>query len=164
MEKTSDKFDILFDFFKKSFEEIVAEITEQEITSGDVFKITSDAKLSIVIGLSGETNGRILLETSIEHGKKIATAMNFGDELENDDDLFMYLAEFSNMFCGRATTYINDKFGKREVWLAPPAIFSAKDLEVFTPHVSSKKAYYESDLGQFIIDTGLSENASYDDF
>ncbi|MEI8377300.1 MAG: chemotaxis protein CheX [bacterium] len=159
-----NKFEILFDFAKKSFEEVVLEVTEKEIKSGEPFKIESDHRLSIVIGLSGETNGRILLETSVEYGKSIAKAMNFGDELENEEDLYMYLAEFSNMFCGRTATYINDKFGKREVWLAPPAIFSAKDLEVITPHVTSKKAYYNSDLGQFIVDTGFSESSSYDDF
>lgn len=159
-----DKFDILFDFAKKSFEEVVSEVTEQAIESGGQFKIQSENRLSIVIGLSGETNGRILLETSVEHGKNIAVAMNFGDELDSEDDLYMYLAEFSNMFCGRTATYINDKFGKREVWLAPPAIFSAKDLEVVTPHVTSKKAYYDCELGQFIVDTGFSENNVYDDF
>lgn len=161
-----NKFEILFDFAKKSFEEVVSEVTEHNIESGEAFQINPENKmaLSIVIGLSGETNGRILLETSVEHGKNIAVAMNFGDELDNEEDLYMYLAEFSNMFCGRAATYINDKFGKREVWLAPPAIFSAKDLSVVTPHVISQKAYYNCDLGQFIVDTGFSEANVYDDF
>lgn len=161
-----NKFDILFDFAKKSFEEVVAEVTEHNIEAGEPFNLEPENKmaLSIVIGLSGETNGRILLETSVEHGKNIAVAMNFGDELDNPDDLYMYLAEFSNMFCGRAATYINDKFGKREVWLAPPAIFSAKDLAVVTPHVISKRAYYECELGKFIVDAGFSENDVYDDF
>lgn len=159
-----NKFDILFDFCKKSFEEVVLEVTEKVIEAGEECKMQSENRLSVVIGLSGETNGRILLETSVEHGKNLAVAMNFGDELDNEDDLYMYLAEFSNMFCGRTATYINDKFGKREVWLAPPAIFSAKDLSVVTPHVTSRKAYYDCELGQFIVDTGFSEANVYDDF
>jgi CheY-specific phosphatase CheX len=159
-----DKFEILFDFARKSFEEVMAEITGMEIQSVGEGTINSDNKLSIVIGLSGETNGRILLETSVENGKNIAVAMNFGDELDNDNDLYIYLAEFSNMFCGRAATYINDKFGKREVWLAPPAIFSARDLEVVTPHVTSRRAYYSCDLGEFVVDAGFSDLDSYDDF
>lgn len=159
-----NKFDILFDFTKKSFEEVIAEVTEQTIEPVEEFKIESDNRLSIVIGLSGETNGRILLETSVEHGRNIALAMNFGDELDTPDDLYIYLAEFSNIFCGRTATYINDEFGKREVWLAPPAIFSAKDLLVVSPHVISKKAYYDCELGQFIIDAGFSGGETYDDF
>ena len=89
--------------------------------------------------------------------------MNFGDPLENEEDLHMYLAEFANMFCGRAATHINNAFGKRELWISPPAIFSARDLEIVTPNVSSMKAYYECGLGKFIVDMGFSEN-SYDEF
>jgi len=158
-----NKFEILFDFSKKSFEEIIAEVTGENIEPCEKFNIDSENMLSIIIGLSGETNGRILLNTSIDYGKKLAVAMNFGDELDNEDDLYVYLAEFSNMFCGRAATYINDKFGKREIWITPPAIFSAKDLEVITPNVTTMKAYYQCSFGQFIVDTGFSEG-SYDDF
>lgn len=158
-----NKFDILFDFSKNSFEEIIAEVTEEQITAGDEFQIDDENKLSVLIGLSGETNGRILLETSSDHGRNIAIAMNFGDELDSEDDLYMYLAEFANMFCGRAATYINDKFGKREVWLSPPAIFSAKDLEVVTPNVQSKGAYYNCSLGKFIVDIGFSDPEAFNE-
>ena len=159
-----NKFNILFDFIKKSFEEVVAELTEQTIESISDCAINSDSKLAIVIGLSGETNGRILLETSLEHGKNIAIAMNLGNEFENEDDLYISLAKFFNMFCDRAATYINDKFGKREFYLAPPAIFSAKDLSVVTPHVTSKKACYTCEFGQFLVDAGFSEANVYDEF
>jgi CheY-specific phosphatase CheX len=169
LENTTDvvenKYDVLFGFAKKSFEDVVSEVTGEGIESGAEFAIDPENRLSlsIIIGLSGETNGRILLNTSIEYGRNIAIAMNFGDELENEEDLHMYLAEFANMVCGRAATHINNKFGKREIWISPPAIFSAKDLEIITPNVSSMKAYYECSLGKFVVDMGFSES-EYDDF
>lgn len=170
MENTTEvienKFDLLFDFAKKSFEEVMAEVTGEEISSDGEFSLEPPddrLSLSIIIGLSGETNGRILLNTSVEYGKNIAVAMNFGDPLENEEDLHVYLAEFANMFCGRAATHINNKFGKREIWISPPAIFSAKDLDIVTPNVSSMKAYYSCGLGKFIVDMGFSES-SYDEF
>jgi CheY-specific phosphatase CheX len=164
-EVTENKCDLLFGFAKQSFEEVVMEVTGEPIVADGEFSIepSNRLSLSIIIGLSGETNGRILLNTSVEYGRNIAVAMNFGDELENEDDLNMYLAEFANMFCGRTATYINNKFGKREIWISPPAIFSAKDLDIVTPNVSSMKAYYECPLGKFIVDMGFSEN-SYDEF
>lgn len=160
-----DKFQILFDFAKKSFEEVISEVTGETIEADGEFNIGSDEmlSLSIIIGLSGNTNGRILLNTSFEYGRNIATAMNFGDPLENDDDLYIYLAEFANMFCGRTATYINNQFGKREIWISPPAIFSAKDLDVVTPNVNAMKAFYECNLGKFIVDVGFSES-TYDEF
>ena len=160
-----NKFAVLFGLAKKSFEEIMSEVTGETIQANDEFSISPADRLSlsIIIGISGNTNGRILLNTSVEYGKNIAVAMNFGDPLDCEDDLHVYLAEFANMFCGRAATHINNEFGKREIWISPPAIFSAKDLDIITPNVSSTKAYYECGLGKFIVDMGFSEN-SYDDF
>lgn len=165
VETTENKCDTLFNLAKQSFEEIMAEVTGEEIVSLEEFKIepADRLSLSIIIGLSGNTNGRILLNTSVEYGKNIAVAMNFGDPLDNEDDLHVYLAEFANMFCGRAATHINNAFGKREIWISPPAIFSAKDLDIVTPNVSSLKAYYECSLGRYIVDMGFSEN-TYDEF
>lgn len=159
------KFDTLFGLAKQSFEEIMMEITGESIQSDGEFAIQPEDRLSlsIIIGISGNTNGRILLNTTVEYGRNIAEAMNFGDPLENEEDLYTYLAEFANMFCGRAATHINNKFGKREIWISPPAIFSAKDLDIITPNVSSMKAYYECSHGKFIVDMGFSEN-SYDEF
>lgn len=164
-EVAQSKFDILFNLAKKSFEEIMFEVTGEAIQSDGEFNIEplDRLSLSIIIGLSGNTNGRILLNTSVEFGRNIAVAMNFGDPLDNEDDLYIYLAEFANMFCGRAATYINNEFGKREIWISPPAIFSAKDLDVITPNVSSTKAYYECSLGKYVVDMGFSES-NYDEF
>lgn len=165
IEVVENKFETLFGLAKKSFEEIMLEVTGESINADNEFAIQSENRLSlsIIIGLSGNTNGRILLNTSVDYGKNIAVAMNFGDPLENEDDLHIYLAEFANMFCGRAATHINNAFGKREIWISPPAIFSAKDLEIVTPNVSSMKAFYECSLGKFIVDMGFSES-TYDDF
>lgn len=169
MENTIDaienKFEVLFELVKQSFEEVMSEVTGESIQANGQFEIDIKEKLSlsIIIGISGNTNGRILLNTSAENGMNVAVAMNFGDPLESEEDLYTYLAEFANMFCGRAATHINNKFGKREIWISPPAIFSAKDLDIVTPNVSSMKAYYECSLGKFMVDMGFSEN-SFDEF
>lgn len=165
MEVIENKFDVLFELVKQSFEEVMSEVTGESIAADGEFEIQTKDKLalSIIIGISGNTNGRILLNTSVENGRNIAEAMNFGDPLESEEDLYTYLAEFANMFCGRAATHINNKFGKREIWISPPAIFSAKDLDIVTPNVSSMKAFYECSLGKFMVDMGFSEN-SFDEF
>ncbi len=158
------KFEVLTDFSKKSFVEIMSEVTGEEIEEVEKFSFDGDEMLSIIIGVSGKTNGRILLNTSVKDGGELAKTMNFGDELENEDDLYVYLAEFANMFCGRTATYINNKFGQREIWITPPAIFSARDLDVITPNVTSKQAYYKCSIGSFVVDVGFSESSSYDEF
>lgn len=95
-----NKFDTVFDFVKKSFTEIIEEVTSEPIEETEFFELNSENMLSysIIIGISGNTNGRILLNTSVEYGNALATAMNFGEELESQEELFVYLAEFANMF------------------------------------------------------------------
>ncbi|MBP7211353.1 chemotaxis protein CheX [bacterium] len=165
MDVETAKMEKLFNFTKKAFEAVMLEVVGEEIAPAEEFEIAPNDKLalSIIIGISGETNGRILLNTSVEDGNKIAVAMNFGDPLENEEDLHVYLAEFANMFCGRTATFINNEFGKRELWISPPAIFSAKDLDVVTPNVVSMKAFYNCSIGKFVVDMGFSEN-EYDEF
>jgi|GEM_PF-1145962 len=155
---------ILFDYTTQSFEEIMAEVTGVEASSVEEFKVSSKDVLSVIVGVTGQINGRILLNTSLETATKLAEAMNFGDPLENKDDLFIYLSEFGNMYCGRMVTHINDKFGSRQVWITPPAIFSASDLEVISPHILTTKKYYESEVGQLIVDVGYSDGSGFDDF
>ena len=160
-----NKHEILYELSKRSFQEVIEEVTGDSVTSCDPFEIVPEKQLSlsIIISLTGNTNGRILLNTTVNDGMNIAVAMNFGEPLDSNDDLHVYLAEFANMFCGRAATHINNEFGKREIWISPPAIFSAMDLDIITPNVTSMKAYYDCPLGKFVVDIGFSEN-NYDEF
>lgn len=164
MEKTENKYEVMFEQSTKSFVEIVEEVTGEAPQVSEPFTIDSENALSVIIGITGEINGRILINTSVESARNLAIAMNFGDELENEDDLFTYIAEFANMSCGRMATYINDTFNERVVWLAPPAIFSANSLEIITPHISTKKQYYKTGTGSFIVDVGYNDGALYDEF
>ncbi|GBF23464.1 chemotaxis protein CheX, partial [Candidatus Gastranaerophilus sp. (ex Termes propinquus)] len=135
--ETINKPEILFEYTTKAFEEIIAETIGSEITPCEELKLASTEILSVIIGVTGNINGRILLNTTVATANKLAEFMNFGEPLDNKDDLFIYLSEFANMYCGRMVTYINDRFGKREVWITPPAIFSANDLAIITPHMAT---------------------------
>jgi len=146
----------LYEYTTKAFEEIVKEFTEIDIAKSDSFIISSPSVLSVVVGTAGiGVDGRILLTTTFEDAKNMACYMNFGDPVEDEDEIFAYFAEFANMYCGRATTYMNDKFGARAVWISPPAIFAAGDLKVISPNLVTQKAYYKADFGSFIVDVGV---------
>ncbi len=159
-----ERYDVLFELATKSFEEIVQEVANDAPQPCEEFSIESGSALSVIIGISSEINGRLHINSSMESAKNLATAMNFGDPLDTEDDLFVYLAEFANMSCGRLATYINDKYGSRVIWLAPPAIFSADSLKIVTPHISTRKQYYKSEHGNFIVDVGFSDSNKYDGY
>jgi chemotaxis protein CheX len=149
------KFGNFVEYVKKAFTEVTQEVVESEYAPIAVQAIEEDKKVAIVIGISGNTKGRILLQCSFETAMNFSIAMNCGDELDDPKDMYMYMAEFSNMYCGRATTYANNEYREREFWLTTPAIFSAKDLEISTPSVESEIAYYRGDQGIFSIDIGF---------
>ncbi|MEI7473515.1 MAG: chemotaxis protein CheX [bacterium] len=151
------KIEKFIDYVKKAFTEITKELVDSEynVVSENILK--DNAKVAIIIGICGNTKGRILLESDFETASNFAVAMNFGDFFEDPKDMYLYVAEFANMFCGRATTYINNEYQNREFWLSPPAIFSAENLEILSPTIHSEVAYYSGEQGSFIIDIGIEE-------
>jgi len=153
MEK--EKFNIILNHIKTSFEQVTAELVDVAYKSTDTFKIDSIAKVAIIIGISGKSKGRILLQGSLETTNEFALAMNFGDPFEDTKEMYFNLAEFANMFCGRATTLVNNEFNEREFWLTPPAIFSGEELELITPKIQSEMLYYTGNQGYFLIDVGF---------
>ena len=152
---------ILFDFTAKAFEDIIKEVADVEIKRADSFIISSPTMMSAVVGVSG-ISGRIILTTIYQDAKNIATYMNFGDANLSEEDVFLYFAEFANMYCGRATTYMNDEFHSKEIEITPPSIFTADDLKVISPNLITQKAYYQTSFGSFIVDVGSVD--SDDDF
>ncbi len=149
------KFQEILQITKTSFEEVSMELLEAEFTMCPRFITDSPYKVAIIIGITGSETGRLYMECDLETAVKVALVMNFGERLDEPNDVYTYLAEFGNMISGRATTYMTDKFREGEFRLAPPAIFTGKGLETLTPNIQSKMIYYSGSLGKFFIDIGF---------
>jgi len=91
----------------------------------------------------------------MDTANNFAVAMNFDDPLEDPEDLYLYIAEFANMICGRATTYINNEYKEREFWLAPPSVLSAQELEITSESMVENSIYYITKHGIFLINVGF---------
>jgi CheY-specific phosphatase CheX len=148
-------FDILLKHIKAAFQDVSAELVNSSFEVTEKCEFNNIHKVAVVIGMSGNSKGRILLQADIDAINSFATAINFGDSFDDIKDLYFCIAEFSNMFCGRAATYINNEFKERKMWLTPPAIFSGKNLEISTPEIHSKKVCYTGKYGNFMIDVGF---------
>ncbi len=142
---------------EKAFQEVSIELLETEFLPGKRFIIDFPFKVAIIIGITGSATGRLYLECDLETAVKVALIMNFGERLDEPNDVYTYLAEFGNMISGRATTYMTDKFKNKEFRLSPPAIFSGKGLETLSPRIKSKMLYFRGKLGKFFVDIGFEE-------
>ena len=151
------KFDKFVSFIKKAFEEVTTELVESEYKPDESLQLQSNNRVVIIIGTCGKSKGRILLETTFDTTAGFALAMNFGEPFDDAKDIYLYVAEFANIFCGRATTYANNEYKEREFWLAPPAIFSGEDLEIASPLMQSEVVCYGGKEGVFSLDIGFEE-------
>ena len=150
-----EKFDMLIKYVKKAFEEVTEELIDSKYELTELLSNEDNTKVAIVIGIAGNNKGRIFLESTFSTASSFTVSMNGEEVLEEPNEMYSYMAEFANMFCGRATTYINNEFNERTVWLTPPAIFSGVNLEIISPNINSEKIIYKGNHGCFQIDIGL---------
>lgn len=153
-----EKFQEILHITEKAFEEVSMELLESEFIKCARFICDYPYKVAIIIGITGSATGRLYLECDLETAVKVALTMNFGERLDEPNDVYTYLAEFGNMIGGRATTYMTEKFQNNEFRLSPPAIFSGKGLETLSPNIQSKMIYYNGKLGRFFVDVGFEED------
>ncbi len=145
-----------FDVFRDSFIEVTQELADIEFSTCE--SVENFPEITVVIGITGSKNGRILIQTDKATADKFAIAMNCGDPLDGPEDLFMYLAEFGNIYCGRITTVINNLFKNREITLTPPSVYSDECMSIFTMGVDSDIFHFKSEIGAFTIDLGFEES------
>ena len=82
--------------------------------------------LAILVGLTGQVTGRVILDLSSELGLKIASIMN-DEELTDFDELTSAtLTELANMIVGSAVTKLHEMGYKFD--LTPPALFKGDNL------------------------------------
>lgn len=148
-----EKFDIFEEHVKKAFSEVAQELMFYDFFPVEEFDIKGE-EVSVIIGITGANKGRILLRVAPETNKNITEAMNEGP-LDEENEYYLFLAEFCNMFSGRAITYINNQYRGGKIRLTPPAVFSGEHLEIITPKIQSKKLFFKSELGKVIIDIGF---------
>lgn len=153
MNKT--KADLFTKHTQRAFQDVAQELLMSEYVQGDGYQSNNPEKIVIIIGITGNIKGRIQLECDMSTANMLTVDMNQGDPLDDPKDLYLYMAEFANMVCGRAATYINNEFNEREAWLAPPAVFSGESLEILSPGIRSELACFNGKQGSFVVDVGI---------
>lgn len=153
----SDVLEIYTKYFVRAIQEISAELLDtdfDQIETLDDKLFNNQKKLDVIVGLTGNYKGRLLLETTEKTAYIITEMMNYGP-LEEENDLYLYIGEFVNMLSGRAITYINNLNIDRIVRLTPPAIFTGVDLEITTPNIESTNIYFGKNNIQLKMDIGI---------
>jgi CheY-specific phosphatase CheX len=94
--------------------------------------ITEGMTVVTLIGLTGSTRGRIMMEMELRVAQELAEMMN-GESLKAMDPMVFYsLTELSNIFSGKAVTQLNNRPEKPGLRLTPPNIFVGEKIQIFT--------------------------------
>lgn len=148
-----ERIDFFMECATQAFNKVLSQLTGLNFTA-DAAPIPPDSmKVTVIIGITGQFKGRFLLEVDGATARKITEGMNDGP-LEQDLELYLFLAEFTNMVSGNTITKINNAYKTSDLRLVPPAIFSGTELEITTPHIKSRELYFGGD-GRARINIGF---------
>jgi CheY-specific phosphatase CheX len=137
-----------------AFQKVASELTGMSFFPVNELPVIDERKFSLIVGLVGHTNGRVLLELNEKLARKIFESMN-GVSPEDDLELYLHLAEFANMISGNGLTGINNMYKGSELRLTPPAVFAGKHLEITNSKMSSSGSSYGTEYGAIRLEIGI---------
>ena len=144
-------------FVESSFV-VLKEVLDTDIVRGELFlKPASQPVLGVtaIVGITGQIEGRVLLDMSPETGVNIASAMN-GTELPEFDELAKAtIMELANMIVARAVTKL-DEIGF-DVELSPPSLFTGDNMDITNTEEEALIVPIEMPLGNFEINVTIRE-------
>ncbi len=102
--------------------------------------ITEGMTFVSILGLTGSTRGRFMMEMDIQVAQELAEMMN-GEALKAIDPMvFHSLAELSNIFSGKAITQLNNRPERPGLRLNPPNILVGEKLQIFVEYANLSTA------------------------
>jgi chemotaxis protein CheX len=135
-------------------------VLQTDIVRGELYlKATSQPVLGVaaIIGLTGDVEGRVLLDMSQKTAHEIASAMN-GEELESFDELAKAtIAELANMITGQAVTKLHEIGFNFD--LSPPSLITGDNMVVTNAGVEALIVPLELSQGKLEINVAVRERA-----
>ncbi|MEN2997612.1 MAG: chemotaxis protein CheX [Brevinematia bacterium] len=148
--------------FVESTFEVFSEILKTDnIKRGDLFlkkSITPTHSVSIIIGITGPANGRVIIDMDETTAVKIVSEMT-SNEIKSLSQIGEFeksaLGELGNMITGSAIAKLYKK-GFTFV-LTPPTVITGKDYEIDTPQIETLVVPVILPVGQIEINIALKE-------
>ncbi|MDM8534505.1 chemotaxis protein CheX [Clostridiaceae bacterium HSG29] len=142
--------------------------------SKEVFKMTMNLDLEIgrpyvkktpfalkdvvlVVGITGEVKGQVIINFEMEIAKKIASKMMMGMEVSELDEMSKSaISELGNMIMGNTATLIANQ--GIAIDITPPTLMIGKEINLSFSDSQTIGLPLHSELGDIIYDIALKEN------
>ena len=141
--------------------DVLATFMEKPATAGPLQTVRGSVPLlevAVLLGITGNMQGRLLLEFSEETALKVCEAMNFGEPFETIDEMATAtLCELANLAGGRAITLLND--GGGEFSIAPPTILYGTGMRASGVQSEVSVVPVETEAGTIIVNVSVAKKA-----
>lgn len=142
--------------------------------SKEVFKVTMNLELEIgrpyvkktpfalkdvvlVVGITGEVKGQVIINFEMDIAKKIASKMMMGMEVNELDEMSKSaISELGNMIMGNTATLIANK--GISIDITPPTLMIGKEINLSFSNSQTIGLPLHSEIGDIIYDISLKEN------
>jgi len=145
----------LFAPFGKSTQEMINQMSGIQVELLKE-KVDEDYELksfgvTSIISFTGKQEGRFLIDMEQDLALAIAGAV-MGNDFRNvrDNTVLMVISEINNIIAGDAITYLNNEYSL-SLRLAPPIVFTGRDVIISIPKIHSRTAHGETKHGRIKI-------------
>ncbi|MCS7299176.1 MAG: chemotaxis protein CheX [Spirochaetia bacterium] len=149
-------------FIEATFEVLSEVLRTDSIKRGELFlkkSITPSHSVSIIIGITGPANGRVIIDMEEPTALKILQAMtssSFNSISQIGEYEKSALSELGNIITGSAIAKLYKK-GFAFV-LTPPTVITGKDYDIDTPQIETLVVPIILPIGQIEINIALKES------
>ena len=145
--------------FVESAIEILNSTVSNDIKKGELalrVNVQPMLGLALLVGLTGEVTGRVIIDMPQILGLKIASIMNEEDFKEFDEMTNATLTELANMIVGNAVTKLHERGYTFD--LTPPAIFLGDNMRIADNKIESLVVPLELLESKMEINVALKES------
>lgn len=142
--------------FVSSAREILEEVLSGRIEAGKIRLSpapVSSRGVTAIVGVTGEGEGRVLFDMTIETALAIAAEMN--DEPQNGLGPLAKdtLSELASIMTGRAITILNDRGHRLRV--SPPTLIAGENVTISNTEMETMVVPLETSLGEVVVNVAL---------
>jgi CheY-specific phosphatase CheX/CheY-like chemotaxis protein len=144
--------------FQASLKYTLKEMADLDCSFGEVVPqqgILASRGLAVILGITGEISGRVILDTSREAACRLCEMMSGEEPRPGDDFVLFSMAELLNILSGHAITDINNMHRGFNLRLGPPSVFVGNSLNINSPKVNAEIIKAETAAGDIYLSVGF---------
>jgi chemotaxis protein CheX len=109
--------------------------------------------LTTIVGVTGEAEGRVLLDMAPESALGIAGKMNGGELSELDELSRDTISELASMITGRAVSILNDAGHQLEV--SPPTLLTGENVTISNLELETLVVPLHTSHGEVVVNVAI---------